>query len=175
MFPSSSTTDNHSKKVIPVWPKGLAGMICVLGLRLSGVLSLLFFWDGCQENCGRAKPFRFPIPPDRQPRRCPSPKISCRVISFPSLSVPRGHAKRRLCGFLLSDRRCIKISFSIQRAAKVASFVPFPVWKLSIALIRPMVPMEMRSSRSSPVLSNFLTMCATNLRLCSISLLRESA
>jgi len=43
----------------------------------------------------------------------------------------------------------------MQRAAKVASFVPLPGWKLSIALISPIVPIEIRSSRSSPVLSNF--------------------
>ena len=40
--------------------------------------------------------------------------------------------------------------------------------KVLIALIRPIVPIEMRSSIPIPVLSNFFAMKTTRRRLCSI-------
>ena len=41
--------------------------------------------------------------------------------------------------------------------------------KVLMALISPMVPMEIRSSTPTPVLSNFFAMYTTSRRLCSIS------
>ena len=46
--------------------------------------------------------------------------------------------------------------------------------KVLIALIRPMVPMEIRSSTPTQVLSNFLAIYTTSRRLCSISRDRAS-
>ncbi|MFR5891044.1 MAG: hypothetical protein ACLUG4_00705 [Bacilli bacterium] len=43
-----------------------------------------------------------------------------------------------------------------------------------MALIRPKVPIDNKSSLSIPVFSNFLTIWATNLKLCSISLFLAS-
>ena len=84
------------------------------------------------------------------------PRMSINVISFPSLSVPMGSCKDTSFRVFFNERRCIRISFSIQRAAKVANFVPLFGEKDSIALINPIVPIEIKSSKSSPVLSNFL-------------------
>src|SRR5690625_7829220 len=66
-------------------------------------------------------------------------------------------------------------SFSIHLAAYVASFVPLPTLKLSTPLIKPIVPIEIKSSVYSPVFSNFLTICATSRKLCSINLLRADS
>ena len=42
--------------------------------------------------------------------------------------------------------------------------------KVFIPLIKPIVPMEIKSSTPTPVLSNFFAMYTTSLRLCSISI-----
>jgi hypothetical protein len=59
---------------------------------------------------------------------------------------------------LLLRRKYMRISFSIQREAYVASLMFFPGLKVLIALIKPMVPMEIKSSTPTLVLSNFLAM-----------------
>src|SRR5690625_5110230 len=74
----------------------------------------------------------------------------------------------------LSVLKYIKISFSIHLAAYVANLVPFPTLKLSTPLINPIVPMEIKSSVYSPVLSNFFTIWATSRKLCSINLFLAS-
>ena len=56
---------------------------------------------------------------------------------------------------LLFRLKYIKISFSIQREAYVASLIFFDGLNVLIALIRPMVPIEIKSSTPTPVLSNF--------------------
>lgn len=52
----------------------------------------------------------------------------------------------------------------------MASLIFFSLLKVFTALISPMVPMEMRSSVSTPVFSNFLAMYTTSRKLCSMSL-----
>src|SRR5699024_12667957 len=61
-------------------------------------------------------------------------------------------------------------SFSIHLAVYVSDLLPRPFLYLSSPLINPIVPMDIRSSVSSTVLSNFFTMWATNRKLCSMSL-----
>ena len=41
--------------------------------------------------------------------------------------------------------------------------------------MRPIVPILIKSSGFSPFVSNFLTICATRRKLCSISLFRETS
>ena len=57
----------------------------------------------------------------------------------------------RLAEFL---RRNIRISFSMHRDAYVASLMFFSGRNVLMALIRPIVPMEIRSSMLMPVFSN---------------------
>ena len=69
---------------------------------------------------------------------------------------------------LLVLRRYIKISFSMHLDAYVASLIFFAGLNVLIALIKPMVPMEIKSSTPTLVLSNFFAMYTTRRRLCSI-------
>ena len=55
-----------------------------------------------------------------------------------------------------------------KREAYVASLIFFTGSKVFIALINPMVPIEIRSSTPTPVLSNFFAIYTTSLKLCSI-------
>ena len=57
----------------------------------------------------------------------------------------------------------------------MASLIFFSGEKVFTALIKPMVPMEMRSSRLMPVDSNFLAMYTTSRRLWTISCCRASS
>ena len=50
----------------------------------------------------------------------------------------------------------------------MASLMFLSLLKVLIALINPMVPMEIKSSTPTPVLSNFFAMYTTSLKLCSI-------
>ena len=47
------------------------------------------------------------------------------------------------------------------------------VLKVFIPFIKPMEPIDTKSSKSTPVFSYFLARKTTSLKLCSISLLRE--
>ena len=50
------------------------------------------------------------------------------------------------------------ISFSMQRDAYVASLIFFVLLNVLIPLIRPIVPIEIKSSTPTPVFSNFFAM-----------------
>ena len=52
--------------------------------------------------------------------------------------------------------------------AYVASLIFFSGLNVLIALISPIVPMEIKSSTPTPVLSNFFAIYTTRRRLCSI-------
>ena len=52
--------------------------------------------------------------------------------------------------------RYIKISFSIHLEAYVANFIFLSILNVLIAFIKPIVPIEIKSSTFMPVLSNFL-------------------
>jgi len=54
-------------------------------------------------------------------------------------------------------------------AAYVANLVPLLGLNVAIALIKPIVPIEIKSSVSFPVLLYFFTICATNLKFLSIN------
>ena len=97
------------------------------------------------------------------------PRISERSSSFPSKSVLSGSSKETSLFSFTVRRRYIKISFSMQREAYVASLIFLSVRKELMALMSPMVPMEMRSSASTPVFSNLRERYTTRRRLCSMS------
>ena len=61
-----------------------------------------------------------------------------------------------------------------RRMKEVVSLIPLSLEKLSTPFIKPIVPILIRSSLDTILESYFLTICATNLKLCSINLLRES-
>ena len=61
-------------------------------------------------------------------------------------------------GTSFAENAQIRISFSMHLEAYVASLIFFPVLKVLIALISPIVPMDIRSSTPTPVLSNFFAM-----------------
>ena len=71
---------------------------------------------------------------------------------------------------LLFLRKYINISFSIHREAYVASLMFLSGLKVLMDLINPIVPIDIRSSTPTPVLSNFLAMYTTNRKLCSIKI-----
>lgn len=71
------------------------------------------------------------------------------LISFPVGSD--WFIKRDFSGALFLERSIIKSSLSIQRAAYVERRADFFMSKVEIALISPIVPMEIRSSMSSSV------------------------
>src|SRR5699024_7356379 len=96
--------------------------------------------------------------------------ISAKVISFPSKSWPIGLYKDTSLFDFFNERKYIKISLSIQQAQYVASFAPLFALKLSTPLIKPIVPIEIKSSLFSFVSSYFFTICATRRKLCSINL-----
>ncbi len=100
--------------------------------------------------------------------RCSCSHTSIRFISFPSLSVPIGSYKdtSRVTFFLA--RNIIKSSLSMHFAAYVASLLPFSALKVFTAFISPMVPMDIKSSISSPHPMYFLDTCATRRRFLSI-------
>lgn len=50
----------------------------------------------------------------------------------------------------------------------MASFIFLDASKVFTAFMRPIVPMEIRSSTVTPVFSNFLAIYTTSRRLCSI-------
>ena len=52
----------------------------------------------------------------------------------------------------------------------VESLNPFSSLKLFIPFINPIVPIDIYSSLSIELVAYFLAICATNLKLCSISL-----
>ena len=83
------------------------------------------------------------------------PRISERSSSLPSQSTLRGSSIDTSILVLLFLRRYIRISFSIHLEAYVASLIFFVGLNVLIALISPIVPIEMRSSTPTPVLSNF--------------------
>ena len=62
----------------------------------------------------------------------------------------------------------MRISFSIHLEAYVASLIFLSGLNVLIALISPIVPMEIKSSTPTPVLSNFFAMYTTSRKLCSI-------
>ena len=74
---------------------------------------------------------------------------------------------------MLFRLKYIKISFSIQREAYVASLIFFPVLNVFIAFINPIVPIEIKSSKSIPVFSNFLAIYTTNLKFLSTKICFE--
>ncbi len=97
------------------------------------------------------------------------PRISDSKSSFPSQSTLRGSSIETSAFVLLFLLRYINISFSIHLEAYVASLIFFSGLYELIAFIRPIVPIEIKSSTPTPVLSNFFAMYTTSLRLCSIS------
>ena len=97
------------------------------------------------------------------------PRISDSKSSFPSQSTFNGSSidtSIRIFEFL---RRYINISFSIQRDAYVASFIFLSGLKVFIAFIRPIVPIEIKSSTYMPVFSNFRAIYTTRRRFLSIN------
>ena len=96
------------------------------------------------------------------------PKMSDSKSSFPSQSTFKGSSMETSIFVLLFRRRYIRISFSMHRDAYVASLIFFTGLKVLIALISPMVPIEIKSSTLTPVLSNFFAIYTTSRRLCSI-------
>ena len=102
------------------------------------------------------------------------PRISDKRSSFPSQSTFNGSSIETSSLSLLLRRRYISISFSMHLDAYVASFMFLSGLKVFIAFISPIVPIEMRSSTPTPVLSNFFAIYTTSLRLCSIRLLLAS-
>ncbi len=70
---------------------------------------------------------------------------------MPSQSVLIGSSSETSVFWLAILRMCIRISFSMQRDEYVASLMFRSGRKVLTALIRPMVPMEIRSSRLTPV------------------------
>lgn len=105
---------------------------------------------------------------------CSCTHTSNRLISFPSLSVPIGsYSEISLMVFFLA-RNIISNSLSMHFAAYVASLLPFSGLNVEIALISPIVPMDIRSSISSPAPAYFLATCATRRRFLSINIRRAS-
>ena len=86
------------------------------------------------------------------------PRMSERSSSLPSKSVLSGSSKETSLLSLEVRLRYIRISFSMQREAYVASLMFLSERKELMALMSPMVPMEMRSSWSTPVFSNLCEM-----------------
>ena len=103
------------------------------------------------------------------------PRMSESSSSLPSQSVFSGSSMETSVRCEAILRRCMRISFSMQREAYVASLIFLSGLKERIALISPIVPMEIRSSMPTPELSNRLAMNTTRRRLCSISKARASA
>ena len=97
------------------------------------------------------------------------PSISDKSSSFPSQSVFSGSSKDTSSFTLLLRRRYIRISFSMHLDAYVASFIFFSGLNVFIPFMRPIVPIDIRSSTHTPVFSNFFARYTTSLRLCSIS------
>ena len=91
--------------------------------------------------------------------------------SLPSQSTFKGSSIDTSSFVLLFLLKYISISFSIQRDAYVASFMFLSVLNVFIPLIRPIVPIDIKSSTPTPVLSNFFAMYTTSLKLCSINIL----
>ena len=100
------------------------------------------------------------------------PSTSLRSSSFPSQSVFSGSSKLTSVRWELFFRRYISISFSMHRDAYVASLMFLSVRNVLMALISPMVPMEIRSSMCIPVFSNRRAIYTTSRRFRSISVCR---
>ena len=83
------------------------------------------------------------------------PIISDSSNSLPSQSTLRGSSIDISFLYCVDFRKNISISFSMQRDAYVASFMFLSVLKVFTAFIRPIVPIEIRSSTPVPVDSNF--------------------
>ena len=105
----------------------------------------------------------------RQTRSLSVPSMSESSSSLPSQSIFSGSSSETSIFSLLLRRRCINISFSMQREAYVASFIFFPASNVFTAFISPIAPIDIRSSIFTPVFSNLRAMYTTSLRLRSIS------
>ena len=90
--------------------------------------------------------------------------------SFPSQSTFKGSSIDTSILVLLFLLRYIRISFSIHLDAYVASLIFLSGSNVLIAFINPIVPIEIKSSTPTPVLSNFFAIYTTRRRLCSISI-----
>ena len=87
--------------------------------------------------------------------------------SFPSPSLFNGSSIDISPFILLLFLKCIKISFSIHLEAYVANFIFFSLLNVFTPFIRPIVPIDIKSSIPIPVFSNFLAMYTTNLKFLS--------
>ena len=94
--------------------------------------------------------------------------ISEKVILLPSRSVPILSSMEISFWSFFDERITISTSFSIQREIYVDRREFFSGLNVFIPLIRPIVPIDIRSSRFFSS-AYFFAMCATSLRLCSIS------
>ena len=102
------------------------------------------------------------------------PKTSESNNSFPSQSWFSGSSIDTSLFSLLLLLRCIKISFSIHLEAYVANFIFLSTLKVLTPFINPIVPIEIKSSKPTPVFSNFLAIYTTNLKFLSTKTLRAS-
>jgi len=67
------------------------------------------------------------------------------------------------------------IGFSMHRAQYVLNCVPLSGLNVPTPLIRPIVPIEIRSSCSHPGILYFLAICAHSRKLCAMSFSRATA
>ena len=95
--------------------------------------------------------------------------------SLPSQSTLRGSSIETSALILLFLLRYIRISFSMHLEAYVASLIFLSLSYELIALISPIVPIDIKSSTPTPVLSNFFAIYTTSLKLCSIRVCFASA
>ena len=104
------------------------------------------------------------------------PKMSDNNNSLPSQSTFNGSSIDISCFLLAVFLKYIKISFSMHLEAYVASFIFFWGEKVLHALIKPMVPIEIKSSTPTPLDSNLFAIYTTSRKLCVIktSLASES-
>ncbi len=89
--------------------------------------------------------------------------------SFPSQSTFSGSSIETSILVLLFLRRYIRISFSMHLEAYVASLIFFPVLKVLIALISPIVPMDIRSSPPNARIIKFFSLCKPPVSNCARS------
>ena len=103
------------------------------------------------------------------------PNMSDNNSSFPSPSCFNGSSIDISPFVLFVLLRYINISFSTHLDAYVASFMFFDTLNVFIAFISPIVPIDIKSSISIPVFSNFFDMYTTSLKFLSTSVFFASS
>ena len=98
------------------------------------------------------------------------PNISDRSNSLPSLSLFSGSSIDTSPFILLLFLKNINISFSIHLDAYVASLIFFSELNVFTPFIKPIVPIDIKSSIPIPVFSNFFAMYTTNLKFLSTNI-----